>query len=477
MASQRPSADRSLATASQTSALRDEMITCAPARTKPWAIISPIPREPPVTRTVLPSTENSCVMPIPSRVGGAAGRVGRPADRRADRGPTALPPGNVARPPGPGQARSLRADSAAHVDRDAVTCGSGYRRRRWSPPVPPPRHRSERRLPSPDEIATFALADLAPDPGWRRPVIVERELLILTTRGHGDAELDFHPLPCRPGTLLRVRPGQVLRCAGPQLDATVVAWDPEALRGFDVDLTTTGDLAAAGRRGRGRGDQRGEPAGGGLPAAPPTAAPPARCSAINWPCCCCGWPCCPTTTGAPPDPRTSTFHRFRREVEHGYPHTRRVEDYAAQLGCSVRTLTRACLAVTGRSAKQVVDERVALQARRLLAATDAADRPDRPAARLLRADQLRPVLHPRGRGEPGRVPGRPRPPVPAGWSDRDRRPSHRRRRRLVRRLRANPPTVARHEVRAARRRARRHRAGMMAGCRSPRAATTRYGRP
>ena len=36
----------------------------------------------------------------------------------------------------------------------------------------------------------------------------------------------------------------------------------------------------------------------------------------------------------------------------------------------MRTLTRACLAVTGRSAKQVIDERVALQARRLLAATD-----------------------------------------------------------------------------------------------------------
>jgi AraC-like DNA-binding protein len=35
----------------------------------------------------------------------------------------------------------------------------------------------------------------------------------------------------------------------------------------------------------------------------------------------------------------------------------------------VRTLTRACLAVTGRTAKQVVDDRVALEARRLLACT------------------------------------------------------------------------------------------------------------
>jgi AraC-like DNA-binding protein len=65
-----------------------------------------------------------------------------------------------------------------------------------------------------------------------------------------------------------------------------------------------------------------------------------------------------------------TFERFRRRLEEGYPHSRRVEDYAAELGCSVRTLTRACLAITGRTAKQVVDDRVALQARRLLAATD-----------------------------------------------------------------------------------------------------------
>jgi AraC-like DNA-binding protein len=63
------------------------------------------------------------------------------------------------------------------------------------------------------------------------------------------------------------------------------------------------------------------------------------------------------------------FVRFRREVDRSYVATRRVEDYAARLGCSVRTLTRASLAVTGRTAKQVVDDRVALEARRLLACT------------------------------------------------------------------------------------------------------------
>ena len=66
----------------------------------------------------------------------------------------------------------------------------------------------------------------------------------------------------------------------------------------------------------------------------------------------------------------ATFIRLRDEVERTYMRTRRVEDYAARIGCSVRTLTRACLAATGRSAKQVIDDRVALEAMRLLAATD-----------------------------------------------------------------------------------------------------------
>ncbi|MGN9809912.1 helix-turn-helix domain-containing protein [Micromonospora sp. BQ11] len=219
-------------------------------------------------------------------------------------------------------------------------------------------------------IDTLTLGDLAPGSGWRRPVLVDRDLLVLTTGGHGTADLDFRPLPCRPGTLLRVRAGQVLRCTVPPLDATVVRWDAEALRGFEVDLDAVppwrqlvgededavinevSQLAVDAHR------HRDVPAAQALlrhqlavlllrlsllPGVAPATAPRAE---------------------------TATYQRFRREVERGYPHTRRVEDYAAQLGCSVRTLTRACLAVTGRSAKQVLDERVALQASRLLAATD-----------------------------------------------------------------------------------------------------------
>ncbi|OKI61823.1 AraC family transcriptional regulator [Micromonospora sp. CB01531] len=221
-----------------------------------------------------------------------------------------------------------------------------------------------------DDITTGALADLAPGPGWPRPVLLDADLLILVTSGHGTAELDFRARPCRPGTLLYVRPGQVLRCLGPHLDATVVCWGAGSLRGLDVDP----DAVPAYRQLAGEDEDAvisevtqlavDAERHAGVPAAAvllrhQLAVLLLRLSLLP------GGVERQTTRA-----ETATFHRLCREVERGYRHTRRVEDYAAQLGCSVRTLTRACLAVTGRSAKQVIDERVALQASRLLAATD-----------------------------------------------------------------------------------------------------------
>ncbi|MGC4876097.1 helix-turn-helix transcriptional regulator [Micromonospora sp. DT43] len=222
--------------------------------------------------------------------------------------------------------------------------------------------------PVPDEISTFALADLAGDPGWRRPVLVERELLILTTRGHGDAELDFHMLPCRPGTLLRVRAGQVLRCAGPQFDATVVGWTAGALDGLAVDP----DAPQTWRQLAGEDEDAviNEVSQLAVDCQRHSAGPAGRALLRHQLAVLLLRLALPGAAGSGHRPEVETFQRFCREVEHRYQVTRRVEDYAAALGCSVRTLTRACLAETGRSAKQVIDERVALQAARLLAASD-----------------------------------------------------------------------------------------------------------
>ena len=66
------------------------------------------------------------------------------------------------------------------------------------------------------------------------------------------------------------------------------------------------------------------------------------------------------------DPAAVRMARLEQPAEPGMGAALR----PARLGCSVRTLTRACLAVTGRTAKQVVDDRVALEAQRLLACTN-----------------------------------------------------------------------------------------------------------
>ncbi|MCK2215710.1 AraC family transcriptional regulator [Actinomadura sp. ATCC 31491] len=64
------------------------------------------------------------------------------------------------------------------------------------------------------------------------------------------------------------------------------------------------------------------------------------------------------------------FLRLQEAVERDFARTHKVADYAARLGYSVRTLTRAAHAVAGRGAKRLIDDRVLLEAKRLLVHTD-----------------------------------------------------------------------------------------------------------
>ena len=188
-------------------------------------------------------------------------------------------------------------------------------------------------------------------------------VLLLATAGHGTVEVDFFAHACRPGTLLWIRPGQAVRIGRNGLIASVVTFEP--------GLAGDGDPTIPVRRQlRGEDDD----------------------AVINevtqLTVDCDRHPPGPLTAellrtqlrvlllriallddAAPVGPESHTFTRFRALLEAGHPRSRRVEDYAGELGCSVRTLTRACLSATGRTAKQVVDDRVALEARRLLACT------------------------------------------------------------------------------------------------------------
>ncbi|WP_174857486.1 helix-turn-helix transcriptional regulator [Streptomyces sioyaensis] len=74
--------------------------------------------------------------------------------------------------------------------------------------------------------------------------------------------------------------------------------------------------------------------------------------------------------GSPAPEPGETYLRFRDAVDRDFTRTRRLEDYAQALGYSTRTLSRATLAAAGVGAKEFIDRRVILEARRLLAHGD-----------------------------------------------------------------------------------------------------------
>jgi AraC-like DNA-binding protein len=236
-----------------------------------------------------------------------------------------------------------------------------------SAPAPP--------APSWSGVGTCAL----PETPFARPQPAPRQLpyhlLALTTAGHGTVELDFVTHTCRPGTLLWIRPGQALRFGGhPGLDAALVSWHG--------DLLTAEELAGVGvddPAGPSRWQLAGEDEDAVISEVTQLAVDCSRHSSGAVAAALLRHQLAvlllriallpPADQPAATSAESRTYARFRRELEEGHPHSRRVEDYAARLGCSVRTLTRASLAVTGRTAKQAVDDRVALEARRLLACT------------------------------------------------------------------------------------------------------------
>ncbi|HET8683576.1 MAG TPA: AraC family transcriptional regulator [Micromonosporaceae bacterium] len=226
-------------------------------------------------------------------------------------------------------------------------------------------------------VGTRTLAGLATAASRERarPYRLDQHLLLLTTAGHARHAVDFVGYPCRPGTLLWARPGQVVRFgAGAGADAVLVTWEPGFLpplsaAGWAVDdgfgpvcwqLAGEDEDAVIDEVSQLVVDCRRHDLGGLAVELlrHQLAALVLRVTLVP-----------PVEPVAGRGGDTETFLRFRREVEAGHPQSRRVETYAERLGCSVRTLTRACLSATGRTAKQVIDDRVALEAMRMLRCT------------------------------------------------------------------------------------------------------------
>ncbi|GAA0723858.1 AraC family transcriptional regulator [Dactylosporangium roseum] len=221
-------------------------------------------------------------------------------------------------------------------------------------------------------VAAARLSDLPLD---RTPQRTEDHVVMLVSAGQGTHTLDFVTYACRPGTLLWGRPGQVHQFGGQAgFDATVLAFSPgilpslgeiEGLRELVADPFAPTCWQPAGEDEEaivaeiaqiGVDQVRyGATRLGAALLAHSMAVLLMRIAALAPP--------------PPLGPAALLVGLLRAELERDVRH-RRVEDYAETLRCSVRTLTRAGLAVTGRSAKQLVDERVALEAKRLLATGD-----------------------------------------------------------------------------------------------------------
>ncbi|MEM7271452.1 MAG: AraC family transcriptional regulator [Actinomycetota bacterium] len=209
--------------------------------------------------------------------------------------------------------------------------------------------------------------DLRQRPGFHQ--------LVVCTGGGGSHVVDFEPVRLRRGSVLKIHPGQVQRFVADQrFDATMIVWPldsqrdnvglPDWLPGSDTPtrwelgeadldrlLGWLADLAAE------QADFDGTPAGRELLLAVLHAFLLRLKTAL---------PNGDVATSRLPRP----YLDLRTAIEADLYERPTVSALAAAIGYSTRTLDRACDFVVGRTAKQVLDERIALEVRRLLTHTD-----------------------------------------------------------------------------------------------------------
>lgn len=214
-----------------------------------------------------------------------------------------------------------------------------------------------------------------------RPERVDFLLLMLVRRGRGAHMVDFVEHALRPGQLLAVRPGQVQQWRTPGLQqGELLLVSPEALApsiaraGLDMQLLALDEWPAVSTPPkrlfaealadltRLQADiQR-------FDARRSTAAADA---AIVWH----GLLALllrlsrdrqPSNDAAPAAGDRAIYRLFLQQLERTIGERPSVRTLAARIGYSERTLSRACEAAAGRTAKQVADARTLLEAKRLL---------------------------------------------------------------------------------------------------------------
>jgi AraC-like DNA-binding protein len=238
------------------------------------------------------------------------------------------------------------------------------------------------------EVLSYAqLRRRVPQPGFTRLHALDFHHLTLIDRGESTTTIDFVDHPCQPGTLLHVRPGQVQRLPHTadgepgDHDGTLILFTPD----FPARQPATTPLTDAPF---GRVHWQLTPADHTLfrraladltdaYTLPPDHAPDTvrellrhQLTAILLRVA-----LLPAADNSPgggregPVAENEPYRLFRHELERSFAVRHQAQDYATGLGYSLKTLNRACTRATGRSAKQLIDDRIALEAKRLLAHT------------------------------------------------------------------------------------------------------------
>ncbi|MDL4813587.1 helix-turn-helix domain-containing protein [Actinomadura opuntiae] len=213
------------------------------------------------------------------------------------------------------------------------------------------------------EVSTFARLRAMPAGSERPPVQrADFHVLAIVNSGHGVVTVDFVRHRLEPGTIVWIRPGRVHRwddIAG--VDGTLVLFRPESVPNGSPGADPLGPVAwrptgrpALVRLAADHLRREYDAAPGG------TAILRALLEVLLL----------RASDSAPPPPAgRQAFTAYAAAVEAHFATSREVAWYARRLGYSPRTLSRATHEATGRSAKQFIDDRVVLEAKRLLAHT------------------------------------------------------------------------------------------------------------
>ncbi|MEM7340523.1 MAG: helix-turn-helix transcriptional regulator [Actinomycetota bacterium] len=228
---------------------------------------------------------------------------------------------------------------------------------------------SRRHLDLPVEVLDHAELVSRFDPThFVRPQRVEFHAVVLMYGDVGSHTVDFTDVAAAAGRMIQLRPGQVQRFQPEEdLQATIVLSKPTALGtptwlpGYrpycDLD---PGSLLAADRiievLRHHQDDFDGDE-------------PTSRMMVRLFEALVAVFDRVSATTAEQQLPEA--YVAFRSAVEADFTQTHDVTDYASRLGYSARTLTRACQQVTGLTAKEVITDRLVLEAKRLLVHSDA----------------------------------------------------------------------------------------------------------